>query len=315
MSKPEILLTMPIYPPVVAALEHVYTVHKLWTASDAAAYMAEACRNVRALVTVGAVGVRPGVIEALPRLELLACFGTPNARVDLSAARRRGIPVTNTPDDILGTVAELAAGMAVALMRGIVRNDRFVRAGRWTHDAPHAGNTLIGKTCGIVGLGGIGRETALRLAAFGMKIAYHGPRRKPEVRYDYYDDVSELARAADCLVITCPAAAETINLIDARVLDALGREGFLVNVARGQIVDEAALIAALKDGRIAGAALDVYQNEPRVPEALMAMENVVLLPHTGSTTREIREGRGTKLLANLRAHFSGEPLPYVLESA
>lgn len=311
-TKPEILLTMPIYPPVQAELDREFTVHRLWTASDPGRFLRGTCADVKAVVTVGAAGVRPGIVEALPRLELIACFGTPNARVEFAGAAERGLPITNTPDDILGIVAELAAGMTVTLMRAIVRNDRFLRSGRWPSDAPYAGNTLIGKTCGIVGLGGIGREVAARLVAFGMKISYQGPRRKPDVSYDYFEDVRALAHASDCLVITCPSTLETRGLIDSRVLEALGPEGYLVNVARGPIVDERALIAALNEKRIAGAALDVFWNEPHVPEALLDMENVVLLPHTGSTTREIREERGRKLMANLRAHFAGQSLPYVL---
>ena len=310
--KPEILLTMPIYPPVAAELERAYTVHRLWSATDRSRFLGETCGAVRAVVTVGAAGLQPGIVEALPRLELVACFGTPNATVQFPGVAARGLPITNTPDDILGTVAELAAGMAVALMRSIVRNDRFVRSGRWTEGAPHAGATLIGKRCGIVGLGGIGREVATRLAAFGMRISYHGPRRKNDVSYEYFQNVGDLARSADCLVITCPSTPETAGLIDGRVLDALGTEGYLVNVARGPIVDERALLAALGEKRIAGAALDVFWNEPHVPAALLDMDNVVLLPHIGSTTREIREERGRKLLANLSAHFAGAPLPYVL---
>ena len=307
--KPEILLTMPIYPPVVAQLEEEFTLHKLWTAGNREEYLEQACGGVRAVVTVGVRGLPPGLAEALPRLELIACFGTPHGTIDLAAAARRGIPVTNTPDSISGTVAELAAGMTVTLMRRIVENDRFVRSGRWSEGAPLAGSTLIGKRCGIVGLGRIGRETATRLKAFGMAISYYGPRRKADVSYDYYADVESLARGSDSLVITCPATPQTRNLVDGRVLDALGAEGFLVNVARGEIVDERALIEALKTKRIAGAALDVYQDEPRVPSALLELDNVVLLPHIGSTTREIREERGRKLLANLRAHFSGKPVP------
>jgi lactate dehydrogenase-like 2-hydroxyacid dehydrogenase len=268
---PEVLLTKPIYAPVLAQLEQEFTVRKLWTAADQAAYLQQECGGVRAIVTVGAVGLRQGVIESLPRLELIACFGTPHGTVDLAAAAKRGIPVTNTPDTIFGTVAELAAGMTVAIMRKIVEEDRFVRSGRWVGNAPPPGSTLIGKTCGIVGLGRIGRETATRLAAFGMEIEYHGPREKAGVRYRYHAD--------------------------------------LVALARGAIVDEAALIAALKEKRIAGAALDVFWDEPRVPAALMDLDNVVLLPHVGSTTKEIREERGRKLMANLHAHFAGKPVP------
>ena len=307
--KPEILLTVPIYAPVLAQLEQEFTVHKLWQASDPKKFVATIADGVRAAVTTGLLGFSAVDMERLPNLELVACFGNPYGSIDHEEASEFGITVTNTPDRIADAVGELAAGMAIALMRRICENDRFVRRGQWTETAPHAGNTLVGKACGIVGLGRIGRETAARLAAFGMSVSYQGPRRKADVAYTYVPDVEALARASDCLVVTCPSTRETRGLVDARILDALGPEGFLVNVARAPIVHEPALIAALKEKRIAGAALDVFWSEPRVPAELVEMENVVLLPHIGSSTIEIREERGRKLMANLRAHFSGQPVP------
>jgi lactate dehydrogenase-like 2-hydroxyacid dehydrogenase len=307
--KPEILLTLPIFAPVQAQLEHEFTVHKLWHAKDPDEFIDTIAGGVRAIVTTGLRGLPGGHIERFPKLELVACFGTPHGTVDIQAAAKRGVIVTNTPDRIADAVGELAAGMAIALMRRICENDRFVRAGRWPKTAPQAGNTLVGKTCGIVGLGRIGRETATRLEAFGMSVCYQGPRRKADVEYPYFEDVESLARQSDCLIVTCPSTPETKNLIDEQVLEALGSQGFLVNVARAPIVDEQALIAALRNNRIAGAALDVFWSEPQVPAELFEMENVVLLPHIGSTTIEIREERGRKLMANLRAHFSGAPVP------
>src|SRR5260221_4626449 len=221
---------VPIYAPVLAQLEQEFAVHKLWQAADPQKFMNDLAGGVRAVVTTGLLGLRRADIDLLPKLELVACFGTPHGTIDLDATSKREIVVTNTPDRIAEAVRELAAGMTVALMRRICENDRFVRAGRWSHGAPTAGNTLVGKTCGIVGLGKIGRETATRLEAFGMSVSYQGPRRKPDVSYSYFADVAALARHSDCLVVTCPATPETRNLIDARILDALGPEGFLVNV-------------------------------------------------------------------------------------
>jgi lactate dehydrogenase-like 2-hydroxyacid dehydrogenase len=169
-----------------------------------------------------------------------------------------------------------------------------------------------GKTCGIIGMGRIGREVAVRAAGFGMSISYFGPRQKADLPYRYYDDLAALARDADCLVVACALSPATRNLVDVRILEALGREGFLVNIARGAIVDEPALIAALQNKTIAGAALDVFADEPHVPAALMQMDNVVLAPHMGTGTREVREGRSEKLLHDLRAHFAGEPLRYAV---
>ena len=307
--RPELLVVTPIYSPTLAALEREYTVHKLWLAEDPEALLAEIAGRVRGVVTVGSTGLAPGRIESLPGLEIIGCFGTPRGTVDLAAAKARGIVVTNTPDSITEAVADLAIGLLIAVMRGICETDRFVRAGKWLAGLPPMGADLGGKTCGIVGLGAIGGGVARRAEACGMAVCYYGPRETSGMAYPYYADLEEMARRADCLVLTCPLTPATRGLVNSRILDALGRRGFLVNVARGPVVEEAALIAALKDGGIAGAALDVYWDEPRVPAALVGMENVVLVPHIGSSTREVREARGEKLLANLRAHFSGKPVP------
>ena len=305
--KPEILVLVPIYAPTLAALEREYIVHKLWTARDPDALVKEVSASVRGAVTTGSSGMSSSLVEALPRLEIIGCFGTPRGTVGLAAAKGRGVIVTNTPDSISADVADLAMGLIVAVMRRIAEADRFVRAGRWLSGLLPPGSGLGGKTCGIIGLGAIGRGIAKRAEAFGMSVCYHGPRRKEGVAYAYYPELAGLARESDCLVVACPATPQTRNLVDARILDALGPDGYLINIARGPIVDEQALIAALREKRIAGAGLDVFWDEPRVPAELAAMEQVVLAPHIGSTTREIREERGVKLLANLRAHFSGQP--------
>jgi len=307
--KPEILVISPIYAPTLAALESEYTVHKLWLAENRDALLAAVSGRVRGVVTVGSIGLAPGLIESLPRLEIVACFGTPHGTVDLAAARARGVVVTNTPDSITEAVADLAIGLMIAVMRRICETDRFVRAGKWLARVPPVGRDLRGKTCGILGLGAIGGGVARRAEAFGMSVCYHGRRRRPGVTYPYYPDLEEMARRSDCLVVACWLTPETRGLVNARILEALGRGGFLVNIARGPVVDEGALIAALRNGQIAGAALDVYWDEPQVPEALIAMDNVVLVPHIGSSTLEVREARGEKLLANLEAHFSGRPVP------
>jgi len=308
--KPEMLLMKAIYGPAIAALEREFTVHKLWTESDPDSYIRRSCGNVRAAVTTTPAGFRRRDFEALPRLEILACFGPYYDLLDLAAAKERGVAVVYTPDSTAGPVADLAMGMIVAVMRRLCEADRFVRAGKWPAGVFDSGREVRGKTCGLVGYGRIGREIAKRAAAFDMRILYHGPRRKDGVAWLYFADLEEMARASDVLVVTCPSTPETRNLIDARILGALGPDGILVNVARGAIVDETALIAALQSGTIAGAALDVFQDEPHVPAALMQMDNVVLAPHIGTSTREIREERTRKLLADLRAFFSGKALAH-----
>ncbi len=306
--KPEILALVPIYAPTLAELEREYTVHKLWTAKDPDALMKQVASDVRVAVTTGLAGFTRRHIEALPKLDLIACFGSPHGTSgeDKAAARARGVIVTNTPDSITTVVADLGFGLVVTAMRRIAEGDRFVRAGKWPAGPLTPGRDLGGKTLGIVGLGRIGREIARRAEVFGMKVLWHGPRAKPEVPWPFHADLREMARLSDCLLAICPLTPETRGLIDAPVLDAIGPEGYFVNVARGPVVDQAALIAALKEKRIAGAALDVFWDEPNVPAELLALENVVLTPHIGSTVREIREERGRKLLANVRAHFAGK---------
>jgi lactate dehydrogenase-like 2-hydroxyacid dehydrogenase len=207
-------------------------------------------------------------------------------------------------------VADLAMGLLLAVMRRICEGERFLRAGKWLEGPFPPGRELGGKVCGIVGLGAIGRAVAKRVEAFGMSVRYHGPRRKADVAWPFHAGLEDLARVSDCLVVTCPSTPETRGMVNARILEALGPDGFLVNIARGAIVDERALIAALRGKGIAGAGLDVFWDEPRVPVELTGLDNVVLLPHIGSTTREIREGRGNKVLENLRARFAGRPVPY-----
>ena len=310
--KPEILVIARIYPPTLAALEREYTVHNLWCAREPETLMRQVSGAVRGAVTTGLIGFDRARMAALPKLEIIASFGTPNGTVDLAAAKERGVIVANTPDSIQELVAELALGLAVAIMRRVCETDRFVRAGKWLAESPAMGTALLGKTCGIVALGRIGRGVARRADAFGMPVCYHGPRRKDDVSYPYYADLEQLASRADCLVVTCPLMPATRGLITGRVLDALGPGGFLVNVARGPVVDQPALIAALKERRIAGAALDVFWDEPRVPEELLVLDNVVLTPHMGTATSDVREERGRKVLANLRAYFAGETVPYRL---
>jgi len=308
-GKPEILALARFYPATLTELEREYALHKVWEAKDAGVLLKEVSARVRGAVTTGLAGISREQMEALPRLEIVASFGNPRGTVDLAAARVRGVVVTNTPDAITKPVADLAMGLVVAVMRRICESDRFVRSGQWLTRTMAMGRELGGKTCGIVGLGAIGRQVAKLAEAFGMSVRYHGPHRKEDVTFPYHADLEELAQLSDCLVVTCPLTPVTRGLVGARILDALGPDGFLVNVARGPVVDQQALIAALRDGRIAGAGLDVYWDEPRVPAELLTMENVVLTPHMGSSTREVREERGRKLLANLRAHFAGEPVP------
>jgi hydroxypyruvate reductase len=308
MTKPEVLELIDVHPGTTARLDQDYALHRLW-AGDRDRLIAEVAPRVRAAVTNGIVGMKGDLIAALPALEIIGVFGVGVDAVDLAVARARGVRVTNTPDVLTEGVAELALALLLAVARRIPFNDRFVRARRWPKEGdPALASSLAGRRLGIVGLGRIGRRVAALAEAFGMEIRYGGPRRKDDVAWRYYDDLVALAREVDCLVLTCKGGSETAGLIGREVIEALGPEGWLINVARGSVVDEPALVEALVSGRLGAAGLDVFAYEPRVPEALLGLDNVVLQPHQGSASEETRGAMGRLVLDNLEAHFAGRPL-------
>jgi len=285
-------------PDVQAALDASYRcVHADDVARD------PACRAaVRALVTRSNLAVPPDLVHGLPNLELIATFGVGYDGIPLDLARARGIVVANTPGVLNAAVAELGVGMLLALLRRLPQADAFVRAGRWRDGAFPLGASLAGKRVGIVGLGGIGKEVAARLAPFGVEIAYHG-RTDQALAWRFEPDLPALAAWSDVLVVTAPGGAQTARMIDAAVLRALGPRGVLVNVARGSLVDQEALLAALEGGIIAGAALDVFDAEPDIDPRFAALENVLLAPHIGSATVETRAAMGRLFLENVRMWF------------
>ena len=270
---------------------------------------AELKARIRAIATEANRGADRALIEALPRLEVISLFGVGTDSVDLTAARERNIPVTNTPGILTDEVADLAIGLMLASARQIVFADRYVRDGSWGSKGPiPLGRSVGGKTMGVLGLGGIGRAIADRGAAFRMRIIYSGPRGKPEVPYEYVADIVELARQSDYLMIACRGGPETRHLVSAAVIDALGPAGTLINVARGSVVDEVALIAALAEGRLGHAALDVFESEPNPSPAMLKLPNVLLQPHHGSATVETRTAIGQLMIDNLGAHFAHKSL-------
>jgi lactate dehydrogenase-like 2-hydroxyacid dehydrogenase len=309
MAKPELLELIDVHPGTTARLDEAYVLHRLWQAGDQQSLVAEVAPGVRAAVTNGIVGMKGDLIAALPALEIIGVFGVGVDAVDLAVARARGVRVTNTPDVLTEGVAELAIALLLAVARRIPYNDRFVRAGRWPKEGdPALASSLAGRRLGIVGLGRIGRRVAELAEAFGMAICYTGPRRKDDVAWRYYADLVGMAREVDCLMITCKGGAETAGLIGREVIEALGPEGWLINVSRGSVVDEPALVDALVSGRLGAAGLDVFASEPRVPEALLGLDNVVFQPHQGSASEETRAAMGRLVLDNLEAHFAGRPL-------
>ncbi len=310
MSKPDVLELLDVHPGTTARLDTDYQLHKLWEADDQDAFLSGIGPSVRAVVTNGIAGIKGEMIERLPKLEIIGVLGVGVDSVDLETAKARGVRVTNTPDVLTVGVAELALAILLDVARKITWNDRYLREGRWQKEGdPPLSHSLFGRTLGVLGMGRIGQAIAERARIFGMDIIYGGPRRKPDLPYDYHGDPVDLARAADVLMVACKGGAETAGVVSADVIDAVGPKGWLINVSRGSVVDEPALIDALENGRLGAAGLDVFATEPKVPEALMAMDNVVLQPHQGSACIETRDAMGDLVLDNLSAHFAGRPLP------
>ena len=257
----------------------------------------------------GGESVIPGALLAqLPALKVVSIFGVGYDGVDVATALARGVPVTHTPGVLTDDVADLALGLVLSVARQIPLADQHVRQGRWPQGALPLGRKVSGARMGIVGLGRIGQAIARRALAFGMSVAYTARSEKKDAEFAFYPSAAALAAQVDFLVVITPGGAGTRHLINAEVLQALGPQGYLVNVARGSVVDEAALVQALADGTIAGAALDVYADEPHVPPALWAMKQVVLTPHMASATHQTRQAMADLALANMRAGTAGQPL-------
>jgi lactate dehydrogenase-like 2-hydroxyacid dehydrogenase len=291
---PDLYLIADMAPDLVAALEQRFTVHR----GDPPA-------TTRAVCGGGSSVVDAALIERLPALEIIAINGVGYDGVDLDTAKAHEIRVTNTPDVLTDDVADLAIGLWLAVERRIAANDAVVRGGEW--NVPLA-RRASGRRIGIFGLGRIGQAIARRAEPFGGEILYAARSEKP-VAWQFVRDVTALAAACDVLILAAPGGAETQGIVDAAVLAALGSDGVLINVARGSLVDQRALVAALEAGGIAGAGLDVFADEPAVPDVLKTMSTVVLSPHQGSATVETRAAMAALVLANLDAHLAGEPLP------
>ncbi|MEM1343431.1 MAG: 2-hydroxyacid dehydrogenase [Pseudomonadota bacterium] len=306
--KPEIVQLVPMMAHVEAALTAAYTVHRAFEHPDRAALLAEVGARVRAVATDGHTGCPAAVFEALSALEMIASYGVGYDAIDIPSCKARGVRVSNTPDVLNDAMAEITLGLMVALCRRLPQADAYVRAGRWRQDNFGLTGELTGRRLGILGLGRIGKEIARRAQAFKMEVVYHGRSRQADQPYPYYADLIEMARAVDWLVVIAPGTPETNGIVSRAVLEALGPEGHLVNVARGALVDEVALIETLQSGALGGAALDVFAEEPRVPEAFWTMDNVVLSPHQGSATHKTRTAMGDLVVQNLAAHFNGDPL-------
>ncbi len=306
--KPDLVLMCPLFPATMAQLDAAYTVHRYYEAADRDAFIAGLADRVQAAATAGHVGMSVELMNRLPKLKIISCFGVGVDGIDVAAARKLGIAVTNTPDVLTECVADNAWALILGTMRRTVFNDKFVRAGNWLKGNAPLAQKVSGNRIGIIGLGRIGKAIARRAEAFGMRIGYHSRRRQPEVAYDYYDNALDLARAVKILVLSCPGGKETERIVSREVIEALGKDGYLINVSRGSTVDEPALVDALVGGRLGGAGLDVFEAEPKVPEALIKLDNVVLQPHVSSGTVATRTAMGQLVVDNLAAFFARKPL-------
>jgi lactate dehydrogenase-like 2-hydroxyacid dehydrogenase len=308
MKKPDILLAGAYPEWDMADLEARYTVHKLWEAPDRDGLIAAHADTIQAIATRGELGASAELMQKLPNLKIVSCYGVGTDAIDLSYARAHNIRVTNTPDVLNDDVADLGVGLLLATARRIPFRETLVRVGNWGKTTMPLVTRVSGKKLGIVGMGRIGQAIARRASGFDLEIAYHTRTRKPELAHRYFADLLDLARWAEFLIIIVPGGEGTRNLINAMVLEALGPEGILVNVSRGSTVDETALLAALESKQIKGAGLDVFWNEPAIDNRFAALDNVVLQPHHGSGTMETRKAMGQLVRDNLAAHFAGRPL-------
>jgi lactate dehydrogenase-like 2-hydroxyacid dehydrogenase len=285
------------------------TLHRLWLEPNPDLWLAEWSPRIRALAMTGAhAPLNEVYMRRFPNLEVIASFGVGYDNIDAKAAERLGIIVTNTPGVLDDEVADTTLGLLLMTVRRLPQAERYLRAGLWSaKGAFPLSPSLRGRTIGILGLGRIGKAIAARVSAFGLDVVYHGRNAQPDVPYRYYPSLIELARASDVLIVVAPGGAATRHIVNAEVLEALGPDGVLINVARGSLVDEKAVIKALRTGKILAAGLDVFENEPSVPQELIALDNAVLLPHVGSASVKTRRAMGECVVSNVLAWADGKP--------
>jgi len=312
----DILMPSPMMPMIAEQLAKAGTLHKLWEAADPAAKLAEIAPKIVAIAAgAGHMPVDGAFLSQFPALKIVSSMGVGYDHVDAAWAGKNGIVVTNTPDVLNEEVADTAMGLLLSAVRQLPQAEKYLRAGKWLEKAFPLSDTLRGKTMGILGLGRIGKAIAKRGEAFGLKIVYHGRTKQADVSYPYHPTLVGMAQACDILMVITPGGAGTKNIVNAEVLEALGPKGVLINVARGSVVDEEALIAALQQKKIATAGLDVFADEPRVPQALIDMEHIVLLPHVGSASQHTRNAMAQLVVDNVTSFISGKgPLTPVAET-
>jgi len=308
MTRPVLLLTGRPPEATLAALEQAFETHRLWEANPEDAMLSGIAERVQAIGVFGKRPVNEALLSRFPKLAIVSNFGVGYDLVDAGWASKNGVVVTNTPDVLNDEVADTAVGLLIAAVREFGPAEAHVREGRWAKEGPYRlTSSLRGRTVGVVGMGRIGQVIAKRLQAFDLPIVYHSRKANPEVAFRHYPDLVAMARDVDTLIVIIPGGPSTAKLVNAEVLAALGSNGVVVNVARGTVIDEQALIAALRDGVILSAGLDVFEKEPEVPAELIALPNCVLLPHVGSASTATRQAMAQLVVDNLTAFAKGEP--------
>lgn len=308
-STQSVLIIAPVMDYLTEKLEQNFTVHKLFQIADHAEFLAEQGNNIKGIVTRGDIGVTNELLALLPNIEIISIFGVGTDAVDLDYTRERKIIVTTTPGVLTDDVADTALGLIIATSRRLCQADKFLRAGQWPHSSLPLSSKVTGKRLGIFGMGRIGQAIARRAAGFDMQIAYTDTVHIDSLPYHYVPDLISLAQQSDILVVAISGGKNSAGLIDKTVFAALPNHAILINIARGSMVNQDDLIHALQQQDIGGAGLDVFADEPNVPQALIEMENVVLLPHIASATKETRIQMSDIVFSNILAHFSGEEAP------
>lgn len=319
MAKPVLLMTGPMMPLIEKGAEAAFSVHRLQETSDRGALLARIGPEVEAICTGGHTGVKTdaALMAALPRLRIVANFGVGYDSIDVAAAASRGVVVTNTPDVLTEEVADTTLGLLISTVREFYKAEKWLRDGRWSREGDYrlTPASLRGRSVGIAGLGRIGKAIARRCESFGLSISYYGRSRQADVPWRHYGDLVALARDVDTLIVATPGGPATRNLVTAAVLEALGPDGIFINISRGSVVDEAALIAALRNRTILAAGLDVFLNEPSPDPAFLTLDNVTLLPHVGSASVHTRNAMGQLVVDNLAAFAGGKaPVTPVAET-
>jgi lactate dehydrogenase-like 2-hydroxyacid dehydrogenase len=314
-NKSDLLQTGPVPSFVEEQIDNLFTVHRLHKAADRDVFLSEIGPKVRALISFGAVPVNSALMQKLPKLEVVGNFGVGYDSIDAKWAGEHGIVVTNTPGVLDEEVADTTLGLLLNTVRHLPQSERHLRAGKWLEKPYPLSATLRGRKVGIVGMGRIGKAIARRIEAFGLPVVYHSRRPADGVAYRHYPSLVAMAKDVDVLIVIVPGGPATKHMINREVLEALGPDGVLINVARGSVVDEPALIQALRDKKILSAGLDVFADEPRVPKELIEMDHIVLLPHVGSASVETRRAMGQLVVDNLKSWSEGKgPLTPVPET-